>query len=183
MWPPEAAAVLTGLARAAIARQLRLDHPTSPTADWLDQPGASFVTLTIDQALRGCIGSLAPWRPLGQDVAANARAAAFDDPRFRPLNRDEFDEVAIEVSVLSASQPITFSSRQDLLGQLHPGVDGLILTARGHRGTFLPQVWAELPEPSQFLTHLLRKAGLPADYWADDIAVERYAVTAFHESA
>lgn len=182
MWPDDAGPVLTGLARAAIAGRLGLSAPPHRTPDWLSQPGASFATLTIDHALRGCIGSLTPWRPLGQDVAANAQGAAFDDPRFVPLSRDEFAGIAIEVSVLSATEPIEFRSRADLLAQLRPGVDGLVLTAGGRRGTFLPQVWAELPEPARFLDHLLRKAGLPPTYWGPDVAVERYSVTAFPET-
>lgn len=183
MWPSDASSILTGLARAAIARRLRLAEPTVNTPDWLSQPGASFVTLTIDQDLRGCIGSLAAWRPLGQDVPANALAAAFDDPRFPPLSRSEYPQVVIEVSVLSATEPIEFAPRADLLAQLRPGVDGLVLTAPGHRGTFLPQVWVELPEPADFLDHLLRKAGLPVSYWGSDVTIERYNVTAFHEMA
>ena len=181
MWPEDAGSVLTRLARDAIARKLGVPGPASPHREWLREPGASFVTLTHDGGLRGCIGTLSAWRSLGQDVAGNAVSAAFEDPRFRPLSRAEFVDVAIEVSILSASKPLLFSSRDDLLSQLQPGVDGLILAAKSRRGTFLPQVWDELPDPSDFLDHLLRKAGLPSDYWGPDIHVERYTVTAFHE--
>ena len=184
--PDDAASVLTTLARAAIADELREPGPpASPRPvepEWLSQPGASFVTLTIGGTLRGCIGSLEAWRPLGADVSANAVAAAFRDPRFPALSAAEYDRVAVEVSVLTAPEPVAFTSRDDLLAQLRPGVDGLILTARGRRGTFLPQVWDELPEPVDFLAHLLRKAGLPASYWGADVEIERYTVTAFHET-
>ena len=181
MWPADAAAVLTGLARAAIAERLARPGPSVAEAEWLGQPGASFVTLKAAGALRGCIGSLEAWRPLGADVRANALAAAFRDPRFAPVAAAEFDRVAIEVSVLTAPEPVAFSSRDDLLRQLRPGVDGLVLTARGHRGTFLPQVWDELPDPADFLAHLLRKAGLAGGYWGPDVEIERYGVTAFRE--
>jgi AmmeMemoRadiSam system protein A len=148
---------------------------------FLDQPGAAFVTLTQAGELRGCIGSLEAWRPLRQDVRANAVAAAFDDPRFPPLGADELARTAIEVSVLSAPEPIAFTDRADLLRQLRPGVDGLILSAPGHRGTFLPQVWEQLPTPELFLEHLVRKAHLPPGYWSDDVVVQRYTVAAFAE--
>jgi AmmeMemoRadiSam system protein A len=114
-------------------------------------------------------------------VRANARAAAFDDPRFAPLGVGELDRTRIEVSVLSAPKPVVFADRDDLLAQLRPGVDGLILTAPGGRGTFLPQVWEQLETPELFLAHLVRKAGLPSGYWSDRVRVERYSVTAFEE--
>ena len=177
-------ATLTGLARQAIAERLRLrggESVPGSGAGWLDEPGAAFVTLTIDGQLRGCIGSLEAWRPLREDVRANAVAAAFRDPRFTPLTAAEFERVAVEVSVLSPASPIAFTSRDDLLAQLRPGVDGLILTARGHRGTFLPQVWEELPRPAEFLDHLFLKAGLPPAYWGPDVRVERYTVRAYQE--
>ena len=183
MWSDDAASVLTGLARAAIAGKLGLPGPEVAQSSWLDEPGASFVTLTIDGGLRGCIGSLTAWRHLGADVRANAVSAAFHDPRFQPLSKPEFAKVAIEVSVLTQAEPMAFTSRDDLLRQLRPGVDGLILSALGRRGTFLPQVWEELPTPASFVDHLLRKAGLPSSYWGPDVRVERYTVTAFHEAS
>jgi AmmeMemoRadiSam system protein A len=149
----------------------------------LERPGAAFVTLTQGGELRGCIGSLEAWRPLRADVQANALAAAFDDPRFPPLRADELDRTRIEVSVLSAPEPLEFADRADLLARLRPGVDGLILHTRGHRGTFLPQVWEQLPTPELFLAHLVRKAHLPAGYWSDDVRIDRYTVTAFEENS
>jgi AmmeMemoRadiSam system protein A len=147
----------------------------------LSQPGAVFVTLTQGGDLRGCIGSLEAWRPLGQDVRANALAAAFDDPRFPPLRPEELAQTRIEVSVLSPPEPIQFADRADLLAQLRPGVDGLVLEAPGHRGTFLPQVWEQLPTPEEFLDHLVVKAHLRPGYWSRAVRISRYTVTAFEE--
>jgi len=182
--PPDAGRVLTGLARAAIAKQLRLDYPTpdGADADWLDAPGAVFVTLTQSGQLRGCIGSLVAHRTLRDDVVANAQAAAFGDPRFSPLRAGEFEGTDIEVSVLSEPEPMPFTSRDDALAQLRPGIDGVILSAGFHRATFLPQVWEELPDKEQFIGHLFRKAGLPSNYWGDDVRISRYTVTAFEEA-
>ncbi|MDR1711239.1 MAG: AmmeMemoRadiSam system protein A [Propionibacteriaceae bacterium] len=177
----DAGAVLVKLARAAIVAGCRGDNAALdiPDADWLAAPGASFVTLTVQGRLRGCIGSLTAHRALGADVVANARNAAFRDPRFAPVTAP--DELEIEVSVLSQPVDYAFGSKQEALAGLRPGVDGVILTAGHHRATFLPQVWEELPDPADFIAHLLRKAGLPASYWGPDVRLQRYTVTAFHE--
>jgi len=183
-FPDDAGPVLTGLARAAIEQRLDLrDDLVADRPEWLREPGASFVTLTLDGRLRGCIGSLVAHRPLGQDVASNAQAAAFADPRFRPLRAADVDLVRVEVSVLGPSEPIVFTDRADALRQLRPGVDGVILDAGWHRATFLPQVWDELPDPDEFLRHLLAKADLPPDRWDATIRLARYGVTAFAEPA
>ncbi|MCL2489117.1 MAG: AmmeMemoRadiSam system protein A [Propionibacteriaceae bacterium] len=184
-FPDNAGAVLTGLARVSIAQALKLpfEVPASAGDAWLDEPGASFVTLTQDGQLRGCIGSLVAHRPLRDDVTSNARAAAFDDPRFMPLGVGELARTRIEVSVLSVPVPMQFASRQDALAQLRPGIDGVILGAGRRRATFLPQVWDELPQPDLFIAHLFRKAGLPPNYWGDDVTISRYTVTAFLEDA
>jgi len=175
--------ILLKLARTAISERLGLDSKTNPTGDaWLNEPRASFVTLHKNGALRGCIGSLAAHRPIGEDVRANAVAAAFHDPRFAPLSADEFDAIDIEVSVLSTPEEITFSDENDLLRQLRPNIDGLILSYGNQRGTFLPQVWLQLPQPAQFLTHLKQKAGLSPDFWHPDIEISRYTVEAFSEN-
>jgi AmmeMemoRadiSam system protein B/AmmeMemoRadiSam system protein A len=136
--------------------------------------GAAFVTLKKNGELRGCIGSLSACRPLSEDVAENAFAAAFRDYRFNTLTDDELDEIEVSISVLTAPEPMSFTSEQDLLSQLQPGVDGMILTEGGNRGTFLPSVWENLPEPASFLSHLKMKAGLPADYWSGTMKIERY---------
>ncbi|MCL2787222.1 MAG: AmmeMemoRadiSam system protein A [Micrococcales bacterium] len=182
MLPSDAGGVLTALARSAIVRRLGGSAPRPAELAWLAEPGATFVTLTHDDELRGCIGSLQAWRALGEDVTSNAISAAFRDPRFPPVSQGELAGLAIEVSVLGVPQPVAFTSRADLEAQLRPGVDGLILSARGRRGTFLPQVWEELSSPEVFLDHLLRKAGVPSSYWGPDVRVERYTVTAFHEA-
>ena len=168
-------------ARSAIAQ--RLGIPTAPMlqAPFLADPGATFVTLKVDGELRGCVGSLQPRRPLGEDVRANAQAAAFDDPRFPPLARAEFDALEVEVSVLSASAPIVVASERELHAQLRPGIDGVTLQWGGRRATFLPQVWESLPDPREFLSHLKRKAGLPLDFWSDELAISRYTVEKFTE--
>lgn len=172
---------LITLARNAIGEQFGLVARRYPDADWLDQPGASFVTLTLDDELRGCIGSLEARRSLSIDVYSNARAAAFSDPRFNPLAPDEFSAVEVEVSVLSASTVLRFDDESDALAQLRPGIDGLILECGRQRSTFLPQVWEQLPEPAQFLAHLRRKAGLPADHWSPELKLSRYTVSKWRE--
>ncbi len=154
-----------------------LAHPA------LREPGATFVTLHRDGVLRGCIGSVAARRPLGADVQANAEAAAFRDPRFAPLARHEFDLVDVEVSLLSASERMYCADESEVLAQLRPHVDGVILDCGTYRSTFLPQVWAQLPEPAEFLAALKRKAGLPADYWSAQIELSRYTVAKFAETA
>ena len=178
MIPADAGAVLLPLARRAIEDR-RLRPPDAPA--WLAERGATFVTLTEGGRLRGCIGSLEAWRPVGQDVIDNARSAAFRDPRFPPVAASELARLRVEVSLLSASEPLSVADEADALARLRPGVDGLILTAAGRRGTFLPQVWDELPEPREFLTHLKRKAGLPASYWGPDVRLDRYTVTKWQE--
>ena len=144
---------------------------------------ATFVTLELDGRLRGCIGMLDACRPLAEDVAQNARAAAFEDPRFPPLSREEFDSLEIYISVLSPPEEISFSSEADLLAQIRPGIDGLILQEGYRRGTFLPSVWEELAGKEEFLAHLKRKAGLPATYWSDSLRVFRYTTEYFGENA
>ena len=146
---------------------------------WLLQPGASFVTLTMDGALRGCMGSLSVTRPLGEDVASNARAAAFQDPRFPKLKRDEWPRCSVEVSLLSAPKPIAFGDEAELLAQISAGEDGLILEAEGKRATYLPQVWEVLTDKRQFLEELKKKAGLPADTRLTRCKVWRYRVRKF----
>jgi AmmeMemoRadiSam system protein A len=169
------------LARHAIADELGIDRAADPTDPALAQPGATFVTLTENGRLRGCIGSLEARRPLGEDVLANARAAAFSDTRFAPLGRDEFKQVRVEVSLLSAAQAMSFSDEEDALRQLRPAIDGVILEAGLRRATFLPQVWESLPEPRQFLAELKYKAGLPAGYWNDNVKLYRYEVQKWKE--
>ncbi|MEY6432147.1 AmmeMemoRadiSam system protein A [Thioalkalicoccus limnaeus] len=182
-YDPTERALLLDLAIRAMERGLRQRDRWEPALD--DHPDslrahrASFVTLTSDGRLRGCIGSLRATRPLGRDVARNAYAAAFEDPRFPPLAEAEFAWLEVQVSVLSPPQPMTFGSRRELLAQIRPGIDGLILEAGNRQGTFLPSVWEQLNDREQFLEHLIRKAGLPPGYWSEQLTVSRYTTESF----
>jgi hypothetical protein len=174
--------VLVSIARSSIASSFGVRTSVQEDALFLHRPGASFVTLKSENRLRGCIGSLQAHRTLVEDVKANARAAAFRDPRFAPLSFDEFSATKIEVSVLSVLAPLSFRSQEHALAQLRPGEDGVVLEFGRHRGTFLPQVWENLPSPASFLGELKRKAGLPADFWDDGIRLFRYTVSKWAES-
>mgnify|MGYP001813565510 FL=1 len=170
---------LTELAYASIRHGLEQGGPLkfeaiADTPASLLEQGACFVTLNESGQLRGCIGSLEARRPLAVDVCENAYAAAFRDPRFAALTEPELDKLDLSISVLTPARAMQFESEQDLIRQLRPGVDGLILTDAGRRGTFLPSVWEQLPEATDFLRHLKLKAGLPADHWSDGLRVERY---------
>lgn len=192
--PREAGPILIRIARAAIAeefgRRPPAARPTAPTGPlptpppaWLAEPGASFVTLTTRGALHGCVGSLTARRPLGDDVAENARSAAFRDHRFPPLGADDFAETSIEVSVLSPPEPFDVVDEAQARARLRPGIDGVVLTFDGRRATFLPQVWDKLPDPADFLAHLKLKAGLPASFWDPEVRLARYTVIEFHEES
>jgi AmmeMemoRadiSam system protein A len=168
-------------ARNAIAAELGAPTMPEPDDPALRQPGATFVTLTQDGHLRGCIGSLEASRPLEVDVRANARAAAFGDPRFAPLRPSELERTRIEVSLLAPAVRIDFTDESDAIAQLRPDVDGVIIEWDGKRGTYLPQDWENLREPHLFLNLLKQKAGLPADFWAPDVRLYRYEVQKWKE--
>jgi len=167
------------LARSAIdagvteRRRPRIDLDRQPPD--LRRPRASFVTLRVEGALRGCIGKARPCRPLAVDVAENAYAAAFEDGRFPPLAAADLDPLDIEVSVLGGFEPLTASDEADLLRQLRPGHDGLILEFGAARGLFLPGVWSVLPEPGDFVAQLKLKAGLERDFWSPRLTLQRFA--------
>lgn len=169
---------LLDLARTSIRHGLRNRRPASPNLGALPRhltvERATFVTLEKHGRLRGCVGSLEAARPLVTDIAVNAYAAAFRDPRFPPVEEDEFGALDIHLSLLTPPEPLNFSSEEDLLAQLRPGEDGLILEEEIRRGTFLPAVWDTLPEPREFLRHLKQKAGFSADYWSPRLRVARY---------
>jgi uncharacterized protein len=173
---------LLPIARASIARALGRTHAASETAPWLLEPGACFVTLTQQGELRGCIGSLQAHRPLLADVKANALGAAFRDPRFSPLSVRELEHTEIEISLLSAMQPLAFASEAEALAQLRPGIDGVVFEFGARRSTFLPQVWEQLPDTQAFMAHLKQKAGLPASFWAAEVRLQRYTVSKWKES-
>jgi len=176
---------LIAVARAAIAQRLGLqaEAAVADAQPWLKQSGASFVTLVLEGRLRGCIGSLSAVRSLGEDVADNAPRAAFHDPRFPALTRDEWPRCRVEVSLLSAPKPVRFADEADLLSQIRRGEDGLILECDGRRATFLPQVWEGLPEPRQFLEALVHKAGLPGDTRLARCRLWRYRVHKWKQEA
>ena len=173
--------LLLTLARNAIARHFGLSAQPVNEPDCLLEPGATFVTLTQRGQLRGCIGSLEARRPLGQDVVANALAAAFRDPRFPPLAKAELATTRVEVSLLAAQQPMTFRDEADALSQLRPGMDGLVFECGSHRSTFLPQVWEQVPQPARFMAQLKRKAGLAEDFWSPEVTLHRYTVEKWKE--
>lgn len=174
---------LLDIARASIRSGLIHGQPATINASEypveIQTDGASFVTLRIQGELRGCIGTLEAHHPLAQDVAFNAYYAAFRDPRFAPLNADEYPRLEIHISVLTPATEMHFISEGDLLSQLRPGVDGLILYENGLRGTFLPAVWESLNAPADFLQQLKIKAGLPPEYWSPTIRIQRYTTFSF----
>lgn len=183
---PQDRQTLLTLAREAIARHLRGEG--SPPVDvdavseGLRRDGASFVTLTKDGVLRGCIGSLEQRRSLVLDVRENAVAAAFHDPRFPPVSAKELDALRVQVSVLSVPQPLSYDGPDDLIAKLRPGVDGVVIESGWNRATFLPQVWEKLPDPHQFLEHLCLKACLSTDvYRRPGLDVYTYQVEKFEE--
>jgi AmmeMemoRadiSam system protein A len=174
--------ILLPIARAVISDALgKQSKSLDENLPWLHDKGASFVTLTMNQHLRGCIGSLEAHRPLLLDVKANAYAAAFRDPRFSPLSIAELDKTEIEISLLSPQQPLSFKDEADALAQLRPQIDGVVFKYGHYRSTFLPQVWEQLTDPTTFMVHLKHKAGLHPEFWHDDVELYRYTVTKFKE--
>ncbi|MBW2384376.1 MAG: AmmeMemoRadiSam system protein A [Deltaproteobacteria bacterium] len=165
-------------ARRAITTQLAGDQAEAPEAEASSSPlaavRASFVTLRREGTLRGCIGSLEATEPLVESVWRNARRAAFHDPRFAPLSQLEFTDLEIHVSVLSPLEPMQIVSEADLLAQLRPGVDGLLIEEGKQRATFLPDVWQSLSDPPSFLNQLKQKAGLAPDHWSPGLRAWRY---------
>ncbi len=172
-------------AREAITAHLesrRQTHADKIDPVLLEKKGV-FVTLTIDESLRGCIGSILPESSLYEGVIDNAINAAFRDPRFYPLQKDELRKIKIEISVLTPPKEVKYSDPADLLERLKPGKDGVILSkGRYGRATYLPQVWEDLPDKELFLSSLCGKAGLPADEWKKGtLKVETYAAEKFEE--
>jgi AmmeMemoRadiSam system protein A len=142
--------------------------------DILRENRATFVTLEQNGQLRGCIGHLEASQPLAIDVSENAVAAALEDPRFSPVTKSEVDSIILSISILTPPEPLMVKSEADLLAQIRPGIDGLILQEGHHRATFLPSVWDDLPRVEDFISHLKRKAGWHPGYWSDHIKVSRY---------
>jgi len=143
---------------------------------FLRKDGATFVTLEYAHKLRGCIGSIIPHTSLYEDIVHNAQSAAFGDPRFPPLTSQELDMLELEVSILSTPEILQYENYEDLRHKIRPNVDGLILKYGAYQGTFLPQVWEQLPTPMQFLEHLSMKAGADPSIYIEHPTIYRYSV-------
>lgn len=180
--PTDPGKTLLPIARAAISTALGQTPAAAEAAFWLQELGASFVTLTQHGELRGCIGTLAAHRTLLIDVKSNAVAAALNDPRFLPLTLTELARTDIEVSLLSPMQAMSFDSETDALAQLRPGVDGVVFEFGRYRSTFLPQVWEQLPTAREFMAHLKSKAGMPSHFWDSQVRLQRYSVRKWKET-
>jgi AmmeMemoRadiSam system protein A len=177
---------LLKVARQTIEQELFSRKDPDPSrgeepSKFLERRG-TFVTLTIQGRLRGCIGHIIPQESLIEGVRVNAINAAFRDPRFRPLTKEEWKRVKIEVSILTDPKPLSYTDADDLLKKLQIGTDGVIIKKGYHQATFLPQVWEQLPGKAEFLTHLCMKAGLDGEAWRKgDLEVSTYQVQAFEE--
>lgn len=176
-------ATLLDVARESIRHGFSHARPLSVTATDYPEPlrvlRATFVTLENHGDLRGCIGGLEAQWPLVEDVAHHAFAAAFEDPRFLPVRREEFGALTLSISVLNPAVPLPVKSEAELMATLRPGTDGLILREGMRRSTFLPSVWEQLPDPRDFLAHLKLKAGFPPDHWSNTLRFERYTTESF----
>jgi len=191
-FPAVTGQALVVLARKTIMEYLGLQFPLDSsdslaaalnTAAAQERHGV-FVTLTIDNQLRGCIGSLSAEESVAMGVGRHAINAAFQDYRFTPVSQGELARIRIEVSILSEPQELVYSGAADLLKKLRPGIDGVILSAGRHSATFLPQVWEQLPRPADFLNHLCLKAGLARDIWqASAVGIMTYQVQHFSDAA
>jgi AmmeMemoRadiSam system protein A len=175
----ERATTLISIAREAIVRGERPQPRLVWNDPWLQEKGASFVTLRLAGELRGCVGCIDAHRALGDDVAHNAFSAAYRDSRFEPVGHDERGRLAVEVSVLSARLPMEAATEADALAAMRPGIDGVYLQFDHLSATFLPQVWENLPDPLDFLCELRRKAGLPTRFWHERVKLSRYTVEKF----
>ena len=180
---------LLWLARETIARQLGMEahEPGTEIAARLrdaelQEKRGTFVTLKEHGDLRGCIGSLAAIAPIVEGVKRNALHAAFEDSRFNPVGKDELGAIEVEVSILTEPARLAYANAEELLCALQVGLDGVIIRKGMQGATFLPQVWEQLPDPKDFLSHLCRKAGLPADAWqSGTLEVSTYRVQHFEE--
>lgn len=178
---------LLRLARGSIEYGLIHGEPLPVKHDELSaaltEPAATFTTLRMEGELRGCCGTLEATRPLAADVARSAFQAAFRDSRFDPVGESELGVIRLELSVLSPLEPMRFTDETDLLDQLTPGTDGLVIVLGERRATFLPTVWKQLPQPRLFLAALKKKCGLPPDYWSEQLKFRRYWTSSYSESA
>ncbi len=183
---PEESALLLELAREAL--RIGVDGEMLPDLDLAELPpkfvehGASFVTLTKNQELRGCIGSLEARQPLVEDVRAHAVAAALDDYRFPPVQSIEVPQIKIEISRLTTPKRIHYRNLEELSNIIQPGIDGVVMRRGIQRATFLPQVWEKVPELELFLSMLCRKMGVSADCWKlENLEIFTYQVEKYSE--
>ena len=169
--------------KQAVSKGDRSTQPTpTVTSAKFNERRGTFVTLTIDGRLRGCIGHIIPQESLIEGIRVNALNAAFQDPRFPPLSKKEWEKVKIEISILTEPKPMPYVNADDLMRKLRNGIDGVIIKKGYRQATFLPQVWEQLPNKQEFLTHLCLKAGMDPDAWKKDkIEVSTYQVQAFEE--
>jgi AmmeMemoRadiSam system protein A len=163
-----------GLQEGTALPVISSDYP-----DNLQQNLATFVTLYKNGELRGCIGTLEAYQPLVKDIAEHAFSAAFKDPRFPALDKTEFELLDIKISVLGKPETMSFKNEEDILKQIRPEIDGLILEFKNNRGTFLPSVWEQLPDKKEFLNHLKIKAGLSQQWWDNAAKISRYETFSF----
>jgi len=177
---------LLKLARAALehifktGKELIPDNSDIPTK--LKRKRATFVTLTKNGKLRGCIGKLLPQQKLFKDVIKNTYSAAFGDPRFPQLTKDELEKIKIEISVLDKPKIMKYKNQQDLITKLEKEKPGVIIQHGLYSATFLPQIWTDLKTAEEFLSHLCQKAGLPKDIWQkENIEIQIYKVVKFKE--
>ncbi len=168
---------------AALEHRRAVPVESDAVTEALIEPRASLVTLRRHGELAGCIGSLEPVRPLIVDVSLNAFAAAFEDPRLRSVTMADLPVLEIEISVLGPMRPMTADSVDDLVARVRPSEDGLLVTAGGRRGTFLPSVWDTLPDAADFVAHLWAKAGRAPGTWPQGIGLWRYSTLEFDEAA
>ncbi len=179
--------ILIKVARDAIEKELFgsssqsiSEHALKNEKFWIKK--GVFVTLEKAGQLRGCIGHIVPILPVIEGIRENAINAAFRDPRFPPLSKTEYPLISVEISILTEPKPLYFKDPEELLIKLKPKIHGVILKKRGYQSTFLPQVWEQLPDKKQFLSHLAMKAGLPPNAWMDpDVEVFTYEVQKFEE--
>ncbi len=177
---------LLGVARETIKN--KLGGIEEPQINWKEIPEkfqerlGTFVTITIEDSLRGCIGHIIPRESLIEGIKENAINAAFKDPRFHPLTKEEFERIEIEISILTSPQELSYAGAEDLLKKLRPGIDGVILKKGFYEATFLPQVWEQLSKKEEFLSQLCMKAGLSSDSWKkENLQVSTYQVQSFEE--
>jgi len=184
---PEDKAILLAFARRAIEAAVMGQSPPELNKDDLPstllRSAACFVTITDSGMLRGCTGVLNARAPLIEEVIRTAAVTALRDPRFPPVSQSELSRLSIEISVLSTPEPLLYRDPEDLLRRLKPGVDGVILTHGARRATFLPQVWARVSTPVEFLDRLCQKMGLEEGAWRHlPMLIETYHVTEFSDA-